>query len=401
MRNPFRRRRPDQVEQRALTSVPWESGGSGPRQPTVTQDRALKLSYVYAAHRHIADRIATLPLKAYRRVGDERVPMSSLPPLLRFLEDEGTLVTWMTSCVMSLASQGNTIGLIVNRDGFDYPTDVRWRPRHEFWVDDDAPGRPQWYWNGRKIDRSELVHIPWLTVPGRTLALTPIQHAAAVVNAGLNAQEYGNDWFAAGGVPPGTFKNSEAEITEEQARAIKGRLVSAIRTREPIVYGRDWDFTAITIPPGDAQFVESQNLSGGQIASIYGLAPDEVGAPSANSLTYSTEETRGIRRSSDLSPWMIRIESALSAVLPERQYVRFNADAPIRADLKTRWEVYQIQRSLGAVSINEIRAREDLPALPAGQGGDTYTPAQPPAAQPPAARLTGETLPELTWAYPG
>ncbi len=369
MRNPFRRR--SQPEARAITSVPWEAGGNASSARMVTQDRALKLAPVYAAVRHLSDGIGTLPLKGYRQLGDTRRPMPELPPRLQCLADQGTLIDWCTQAVGSMACQGAAIGLILTRDEDGYPTTVRWRPRGEFFVDDLAPGGPQWYWMGRRVARSEIVYIPWLTLPGRTMALSPIEAFAMTVNAGLSAQEYSNDWFAAGGVPPGTFKNAEQEIDQDQAQVIKKRLVAAIKTREPIVYGKDWDFTPITVSPGDAQFVESQNLSANQIAAIYGIEPEEVGGQAANSLTYSNEEMRQTTRLSNWRPWMARFEAGITAVLPPMQYVRFNAAATVRADVKTRWEVYRVQRELGVVTLNEIRAWEDLPPIP-GPEGDQY-----------------------------
>ena len=374
-------------EQRSVVSIPWDVGPLQYGAGSVTQDKALSLAPVFAAIRFLTS-ISTLPLKPYRRIDERREPMSNLPQLFQFMVEDGTLTDWLTQVVLSMAVQGNGLGIITARDGFQYPTAVKWRPRSEFFVDDDStPFRPQWYWLGRRIDRSEIVHIPWLTVPGRTLGLSPLEHAALTVQGGLQAMQYGNDWFAAGGVPPGTFKNTKVEIDQANARIIKARLGEAIRTREPIVYGADWDFNAIAIPPEQAQFVETQNLTANQIAAIYGIAPEEVGGVPANSLTYNTEELRQIRRMSDLRPWLVRLENGLSALLPERQYVKFNADATVRADLKTRHEVYQLDRNIGLLSLDEIRALEELPPLPDGQGQD-YTPltnvAAPPQLEPPA-----------------
>jgi hypothetical protein len=64
--------------------------------------------------------------------------------------------------------------------------------------------------------------------------------------------------------------------------------------------------------------------------------------------------------------------------------VKFNSDALIRADLKTRWEVNKLRVDMGAASINEIRLQEDQPPLP--KGGDEFGPKPLPAApqqQPP------------------
>jgi HK97 family phage portal protein len=275
--------------------------------------------------------------------------------------------------VTSLALQGNAIGLITSRDGFGFATVVEWRPRSEFYVNDDVPGRPQWYWMGRRIDRSELVHVPWLTIPGRTLGLSPIEAFALAVTGGLSAQEYGNDWFGNGGVPPGTFQNSEQEVPQQVADEITDRLVAKIRSRKPLVYGRDWKFDAISIPPEQAQFVETLKLTASTIAAIYGIAPEEVGGEAANSLTYSTEEMRQTRRGADARPWIERLETGFSAILPERQYVKLNAAAMIRGDLLTRYRGYQIGRQIGLVNVDECRANEDLPPLPNSEGQD-YTP---------------------------
>lgn len=358
------------AETRSIDSVPWDHGGTL-GGPPVSQDRALRLAPVYAAHRHLADNISTLPLKAYRKVFDKREPMR-MPLLFQFLADDGTLVDWITQAVLSLASQGNAIGLITNLDDMGFPTGVMWRPRVEFEVDDDSNiARPQWYWNGRKIDRSEIVHVPWLKIPGKTLGLSPLEAAMLTVESGLKAQEFGNDWFAAGGVPPGTFKNVAKTVNQEESAKIKTRLVQAIKSRQPIVYGSDWDFTPISIPPEQAQFVESQKLTANQIASIYGIAPEEVGGEPANSLTYNTEELRQTRTLANLRPWLVRLEWGFSNLMPEWQYVKFNADATIRSDLKSRHSVYQVDRQIGLMSINEIRALEDLPPIP---GGEDYTP---------------------------
>jgi HK97 family phage portal protein len=354
-----------------------------------SEQRALSLAPVFAAFRFLCDGVSTLPLKSYRRAGpDQREPMSSLPQLFQFMVDEGTLVDWTSQAVFSLAAHGNAIGVITSRDGFDFPTVVQWRPRREFSVDDDSvPGRPQWFWNGRRVDRSGLVHIPWMKVPGKTLGLSPIEHYALTLGVGLGAQKYGAEWFNAGGVPPGTFKNSEQKVDPDDAATIKARLVSAIRSREPIVYGRDWDFNAVSIPPEEAQFVETQKLTANQIAAIYGIAPEELAGEPANSLTYNTEELRQIRRIADLRPWLVRLETGLSALLPERQYVKFNADATVRADLKTRYEAHHIALSDGWKSRDEVRAAEDLEPLPNGQGQE-YAPLHAAPVRP--ALTTGE-----------
>lgn len=359
-----------ELEERAITSVPWDVGAM-PSFQSVTQARALSLAPVFAANRHITDTVATLPLKAYRSVGNTRQQLERLPAMLRRLSDRGELVGWLGQVLSSLVLRGNAVGYVATFDGMGFPLDIVWLPMDEVTVDDRRQARPLWRFAGQQVPNERVVHIPWLTVPGRVMGLSPLEAFAATVTQGLDAQAYASGWFAAGGVPPGTFKNSEQKVAQAEAEAIKARLVNAIRTRQPIVYGRDWDYDAITIPPEQAQFVETAKLTANQIASIYGLAPDEVGGEAANSLTYSNEEHRQTNRLHNLRPWISRLEHSFTPLFPGRQYVRFNVDAVIRADLQTRHEIYRTDREIGLRSINEIRELEDLEPI---DGGDTYTP---------------------------
>jgi HK97 family phage portal protein len=195
----------------------------------------------------------------------------------------------------------------------------------------------------------------------------------------LESQKFGTDWFQHGGFPPGTFRNSAKTVDAADADVIKNRLVSAIRSRKPLVFGNDWEWKAETIPPEQAQFIETFKLTANQIAAIYGIAPEEIGGEAANSMTYMNEEHRELRRMSDCRPWIVRLETKFSSWIPERSFVRFNVDAPVRVDLLTRRQVFKLEREMGFRNIDEQRALEDLPPLPGGQGKD-YTPLSKPAA---------------------
>lgn len=377
MTSRFWGRRP--IEERSIGSVPWNVGA--PLRQTVNQEKALGLTPVFAANRHITDFCSTLPLKGYRKIGEDRVPMVNLPPLFANLEADGRLVPWLCQMFSSLALRGNAVGLIVNIDGRGLPGQVEWVSMDKVNVD-DSTGVGQWFIDGRRVSRLDIVHIPWITVPGRTLGLSPIEYYAATINAGVSAQSFGNDWFAGGGFPPSVFRNTEKTIPDGAAQRIRARLTQSIRRHEPLVTGKDWEYTPVTIPPEQAQFIESQKLSANQVAAIYGIEPDEIGGEAANSLTYTNEESRQIKRCSNMRPYLVRAERAFFSWLPERQYLRFNTDAVIRADLKTRWEVHQIKHTIGAANVDEIRATEDESPLPDGKG-QTYGPPKAPTSGPP------------------
>jgi HK97 family phage portal protein len=105
---------------------------------------------------------------------------------------------------------------------------------------------------------------------------------------------------------------------------------------------------------------------------LYGIPPHMIG---------DTEKTTswgtGIEQQSlgfvkfTLMPWLRTIEAAYSRVLlPRGQFMRFNLEGLLRADIKTRFESYGIARTNGWMSVNEIRALEDSDDI--GPDGDTY-----------------------------
>lgn len=354
------------VESRSITDVPWAVGGTL-SSASSSQDRALRMGPVFAAVRLIADHVSTLPIKSYRKAGGKRIPRSGLPDLFFRLDEDGQLVPWLKRCVTSLMLRGNAYGLITERDALGFPVVIQWLDPSDVSCNDVNPWAPIWYWMGREIPREDLLHIPWFVVAGKVQGLSPIEAFALTTNTGLKAQEYGETWFDNGGVPPGTFKNSRKEIDQPAAEHISDRLVSAIRTRRPIVYGADWDYNAIVIPPEQAQFIQTLSMTATQIAAIYGLPPEMIGGSTGDPMTYKTEEQFQQRLNAALRPLLVLLESAFSSVLPRFEQVKLNADAVARADLKTRYEAYEIAKRIGLLTDDEIRALEDLPPLPAGQ----------------------------------
>ncbi|MEV7394337.1 phage portal protein [Streptomyces sp. NPDC091215] len=366
------------VERRAITSVPWDQGGpmsSG----AVSVDRVLRLAPVYAAGRLLASNLAAAPLRQFRETGStvQQLPLSSL---FANPSTQGNLNDWIWRAVLSMVYRGNAVGLVTARDYLGYPTMVEWLPMDWVQVVDSMPyGRgsfvnPIWYVLGYEVDPNDLVHIPWFTLPGKILGLSPIGAFASMATTNLAAQEYMEAWHATGGVPPGTFKNTTQTVDQQDAAVIKARLMDAIRTRQPIVYGKDWDYSPITVPAYEAQFIATLKLGATQLAAIYGVPPELIGGETGGSMSYSSPEQREIELIQlTLLPWMSKLESHLSMLTPRGQCVRFDADALIRLDPLTRWSIYEKQRLIGGANIDEIRNKENMPPLPDGQGQD-YTP---------------------------
>lgn len=382
MRNPLRGLLRRGSEKRAIDS----STVSWPTDPlaspaALNEDGALRLGPVLAAGRLLAATISGMPLCVYRQMGDSKQELP-LPSLLTQPSAQGTLHDWVFRAVTSLAYRGNAVGVVTARDYLEYPTEIEWLDPAFVLCEDrlasmGEPGsftNPKFSYMGERIPNEDVVHIPWFQLPGRVWGLSPIGAYAVTVSTGLAAQQFSDDWFRSGGVPPGRFKNTQQTVDQAQANVIKRRLVQAIRSHEPIVFGKDWDYEPTTVSPNEAQFVQTMRLTASTIAAIYGIPPEMIGGETGGSMSYSSPEQRQIELVQfSLLPWLALLESHLSALLPRGQYVKFDPDVLIRADLLTRFEVHEKKRLIGWDNIDGLRALEDEPPLPNGAGQD-YTP---------------------------
>jgi HK97 family phage portal protein len=373
-------------EQRTIGGAlwkPWDnpftkfsSGGPlHPAQSTYGADQGLSLVPLYACVRLIAEYISSLPLKIYVKTPDGHQRRWEGPTIFDDPAPSTNIMDWLYEALTSLLLHGNAWGYILGRDGYGFPTQIQWMPPEMVTVIDEQTGpfnplRSRVYFYGRRVSREEYFHIKAFSLPGRTEGISPLRAFAMTIMNGIEATRYGTDWFKAGGFPPGTFKNNEIEINPDDASEIRAMLNTSIRRREPLVYGRDWDYHPVTVPPSEAQFIEAMQMNATQLAAVYGLPPDRVGGKRGDSMTYSTVQQGALQIIEALRPWMVRLETAFFTILPQRRFARFNADALLKTDLAERAAIYKTWREIGFESVDAMRDTEDMAPLPNGIGAD-------------------------------
>jgi hypothetical protein len=69
-----------------------------------------------------------------------------------------------------------------------------------------------------------------------------------------------------------------------------------------------------------------------------------------------------------LRPYIVKLEDAYSRLLPNGIFIKFNVDGLLRGDFATRVAGYSSGLQAGWLSINDVRAYEELAPI---EGGDT------------------------------
>ena len=335
----------------------------------MTTERALSVVPVYAAVKLIAETASTLPLHAYTRTAGGRKRRDTTPPAIGG-------VSWRMQGFMSALLRGNAIGVLSGMGNNGWPSACTWVHPDRVRVEEASDGKPlQWFLDGRRVDGQSILHIPAVVMPGKTLGVSPVSAFALTFDGGMEAQSASRDWSRNRAVPGVVFKNAAKTIDPTQGDTIGARLRQKLRNGEPFVHGSDWTLDVMSIPAGDAAFLESIKANATQVASIFSIPPEMIGGDSGGSLTYNTVEQQAIQfLTYTVRPWLVRFEEAFSAkLMPRPQYVQFAVDGLIRVDTEARYRIHQISREIGLRNIDELRELEDLPPLPGGQG-QSYEP---------------------------
>jgi HK97 family phage portal protein len=331
----------------------------------VTTDQALRLSAVWACVRLLADAVSTLPLDVYRR-GD-RDPLPELPPLLRTPAAGMSLNEWLYAVMVSLLLRGNAYGIVTGRSGSTLlPAQVDLAHPDRLGVTVLPDGRVQHRLNGKELDPADVWHVKAYAFPGTVLGLSPVEYARQTIGLGLAAEKFGAQFFGDGSVPSGVIY-ADRDPKADGARKLQAEWVAARKgNRHPaVLHGAR--FEALTVKPEESQFLGTIDANVNAVARIFGVPPEMIAGTTAGPLAYTSPEMRSLDLLTyTVRGWLVRLENAISALLPSTQHARFNAAGMVRVDLKSRYEAHEIAIRAGFLTVNEVRALEDRGPLPEG-----------------------------------
>lgn len=343
----------------------------------------LGLSATWACTNLIAGTIASLPLMVYRDEGGIR-RVARDHPLYYVLHDspnfdQSALDFWEYQSA-GIELQGNAYAEIERRrDGSVYsltpirPDIVKVERRN---------GRLSYEWtdNGRSVrkDVQDVLHIrgPMGNAMGGVSTLSACRGA---FSGAMSAESAASNVFANGMRPSGVLStDSSVTLTPDQRQTLDGyladRFQGAINTGRPLLLDRGMTWQQINITPEDAQMLESRKFSGEEICRIFGVPPAMVGYgdKSSNWGTGKEVDVLGFIKFT-LRRRLKRIEQALQKQLlsPADKAagvtIEFNIEGLLRGDSQGRSTFYQSGLTNGWLTINEVRALENMPPV---EGGD-------------------------------
>ena len=125
----------------------------------------------------------------------------------------------------------------------------------------------------------------------------------------------------------------------------------------------------LSITPEDAQFLATRAFQKHDIAAFFGIPPSMMGEQDRSTSVVGIEQEQMMFTTNTLLPFLTRIETYLSDLMPPSIVAKFDLKGRLRADTLARFQAYQLARNGGWFSVNDIRELEDMPDV---ENGDDY-----------------------------
>lgn len=355
---------------------------------SVTPTTAIQLTVVYACIRIIAETVASLPLNVFKMT-DKGKEKDYTHPLYSILHDapneEMTSFVFRETLTNHLMTYGNAYAQII-RNGLGQIISLHLLLPDKISVErDQTTGKLYYIYTDEEkkqttvLKKSEVLHIPGLSFDG-LVGYSPIEMAKNAIGLSMAAEEYGSKFFANGGNPSGVIEHPKTLNGESSAKKLRDNW-SAIyggssNSNKTAVLEEGMTYKPISIPPEQAQFLETRKFQVTEICRIFRIPPHMVADLEKSS--FSNIEQQSLEFiTNTMTPWLVRFEQAFTLALltkDERSthLIKFNVNAMLRGDTASRAALYNTMRQNGIQNANDIRELEDMNLLPEEVGGNAY-----------------------------
>jgi HK97 family phage portal protein len=352
--------------------------------PQVTLTSAAGLPTVAACIRLFAEMTGGTPLEVWKGAGPDATKAEDTWQWFRIHDrpnDEQAAYEFWRDAETSLSSVGNAFiwkakarPIPLDEEDIQFklidPTVVtikREDGRKKFKIG----SREEWY------DSRTILHIRgWTLNPQDDFGLSPIGLHRESLGGALAMEEFAQSFYANGATLSGVIEIPDA-ISRETAAELRDdfadRHVGIGNAYKPAVLYNGAKYNPLGINPNDAQYIQSRDWTIPDIARMFRIsAVGLVGATLGQQQTSAADDLERFVKF-DLPARLWEIEGALSTDpdlfgTGSDLHPKFDPDAILQADLKTRYEAYRLGAQGGWLLADDIRAKEKLPPLPDGVG---------------------------------
>lgn len=342
---------------------------------SVTPTTALSLVAVSRATSVLETAVMQIPVNVYRNNTQLPTPLWLETP---DIENQISQSEWLGTTLIHMAVYGNAFWHIqrgtrgiVNITNL-HPADVS--------VSVDEAGKIYYLYKSKTYTSANIKHLKLWHNPSSTSLLGegPLQRHKSVLRSALDLHNYADNWFRTAAVPTGTLTTSEF-LSADVAKQNKQAFIESQQERSVAVLSSGLKYDSITLSPEQAQFLENQKFITRQIAMMFGVPTMYLGMGiEGQGMTYvNGNEDRAKLFEDGLQQYIVRIQQAITDLLPRGQYAEFNLTEFLRPNVKTRYESYAIGLTNNFLTVPEVREMEGMTEITQEAPVDVVDDSQP------------------------
>lgn len=202
-----------------------------------------------------------------------------------------------------------------------------------------------------------------------------VSYAREVLGIQIAADSMAAGLFHNSGIPSGILEHP-GKLTDEAYKRLKDSWDSqqgGKKSGSTTILEEGMKYSAVNIKPDALQFLESRQFGVLEIARFLGIPPTKLFDVTAS--TYSNVEQSNLEVATDtLDAWAKNLELEADVKILNNRYGGRFTDIDLyeifRGDMESRSKYFKDMLSIGAMTPNQVRAREGLPGY--GSVGDNY-----------------------------
>ena len=356
--------------------------------PNMGRGELMKNTTVSACVMLIADSIAQMTCNVYKKTNNGRI-RDDRPNLSYLLRKRPNFYdapfTFKQTITTDLLIEGNCFIFVAwNADGSPKSLTPLPPEKVKICFDDNGDVYYEYLYSGQtyKYRPDNVLHIPAYRF-GAIRGVSPLAYAFHAAKLGLTLDEYTNDSFD-GGVHSKLLIEvpvTEKKFDENDAQKLKERILSAYGGRDhandPFIVANGMKASSLDLASNaDAQLAENRTYSEREVAKIFRVPLYMLGKDDSKFTNQEQANTFFLQHT--LSPWVVRLQQYLDRLLvypfQNDHYVEFDTDTMLRADYKSRMEMYTKGLTNGVYTPNQIFERENLPKTSEAWGDQHFMP---------------------------
>jgi HK97 family phage portal protein len=345
----------------------------------VGPDTQLQIAAAFSAIRLISETVGTLPLHLYRKTAKGREKAID-DVRYRLVHDQPneymTAVEWKEAMAVSICTMGQAYNFVSRFESTGRITSIQ--PVHKSRVkpdikEDGAVRYDLTLRNGRvlhDLQRRDVCPVRGFGGVGDLEGYAPHKLHSNSLALTIAVEKYGAEFFGSGARPTGIL-TTETDFKQENRDSIRKSFAKYMRESwlkgELPVLDSKTQYTPITTPNNEAQFIETRKLQIAEIARIYRVPLHMLMELDKASYNNGEQANKHFLDYTLLS-YLKRIEQALNSCLladneKKTHYFQFDVRGLLRGDSTQRAQYYVSMRNAGSITQNEIRELEDMPLM--------------------------------------